>query len=134
MVFMRLFLLFTMVPIIELYILMKLGASFGVESTLLLVIGTGILGAYLAKREGTIAWLRIQREMSGGRFPGNELLDGFLVLIAGIVLLTPGLLTDIAGFIILFPVSRYFIRELIKKKIKKMMQSGQSNISFFIGG
>ena len=134
MVFMRLFLLFTMVPIIELYILMKLGASFGVEATLLLVIGTGILGAYLAKREGTIAWLRIQREMSGGRFPGNELLDGFLVLIAGIVLLTPGLLTDIAGFIILFPVSRYFIRELIKKKIKKMMQSGQSNISFFIGG
>ena len=134
MIFMKLFLLFTMVPILELYILMKLGASFGVESTLLLVIGTGILGAYLAKREGAIAWLRIQREMSIGRFPGNELLDGFLVLIAGIVLLTPGLLTDIAGFIILFPVSRYFIRELIKKKIKKMMQEGQSNISFFLGG
>ncbi|MCK5708418.1 MAG: FxsA family protein [Candidatus Aureabacteria bacterium] len=134
MIFVRLFLLFTLIPIIELYILMRLGASFGVEITLLIVIGTGILGAYLAKREGAAAWFKIQREMSSGRFPGNELLDGFLVLIAGIVLLTPGLLTDITGFIILFPGSRYLIREFIKKRIKKMMNTGRSNISFFIGG
>ena len=69
-----------------------------------------------------------------GRFPGNELIDGFLILIAGIVLLTPGLLTDIAGLIILFPVSRYFFRELIKRKIKRMLQTGHTNISYFIGG
>ncbi|MBN1521260.1 MAG: FxsA family protein [Candidatus Aureabacteria bacterium] len=130
--FFRLFLLFTLVPVIELAILIKLGAYYGVAPTLFLVVSTGVIGAFLARREGMNAWIRIQKEMLSGRFPGNDIIDGFLILIAGVVLLTPGLLTDILGLLILFPVTRAFFREMIKRKIKKMMQAGQSSLIFFI--
>jgi UPF0716 protein FxsA len=132
MILFRLFLLFTLIPIVEIYILMKMGAIYGVESTLLVVIGTGFLGAYLARREGSHAWQKIQQELTLGRFPGPEIIDGFLILISGVLLLTPGLLTDLAGFFILFPITRHFFKEWIKSKIKKMMQSGQTNITFLI--
>ena len=132
MLFIRLFLFFTLVPFLELYLLMKLGAAFGVEITLLVVLGTGFLGAYLARREGTLAWSRIKQELSANRFPGNEIIDGFLVLISGLFLLTPGLLTDISGLLILIPVTRIFFREWIKKKLKSMLATGHTNMTFFI--
>ncbi len=130
--FMRLFLLFTLVPILELYILVKLGTIFGVGMTLLMVIGTGILGASLSKREGLKVWFRIQEEMQNGRFPGNELLDGFLIFVAGVLLLTPGLLTDILGFLTLIPWTRSIFKEWIKGKVRKMMDSGHTDIIYFI--
>jgi len=130
--FLRLFLLFTLVPILELYILVKLGTRFGVGLTLLVVIGTGILGASLAKREGLKVWFRIQAEMQNGRFPGDELLDGFLILISGVLLLTPGLLTDILGFLTLIPWTRTIFKKWIKEKVRKMMDSGHTDIIYFI--
>ena len=130
--FLRLFLLFTLVPILELYILVKLGTIFGVGITLLVVIGTGILGASLAKREGLKVWFRIQGEMQNGRFPGNELLDGFLIFVAGVLLLTPGLLTDILGFLTLIPWTRDIFKKWIKEKVRKMMDSGHTDIIYFI--
>ena len=83
MILLRLFLLFTTVPILELYILLKLGEAYGAGVTLLVVIGTGFIGAYLARSEGSRAWQRIQQELVMGRFPGSEIIDGFLILIAG---------------------------------------------------
>ncbi len=129
---MRLFFLFTLVPILELYILVKLGTIFGVGMTLLVVLGTGILGASLSKREGLKVWFRIQEEMQNGRFPGNELLDGFLIFVAGVLLLTPGLLTDILGFLTLIPWTRAIFKKWIKGKVHKMMDSGQTDITYFI--
>ncbi len=130
--FIRLLLLFTLIPLFELYILIKIGSYFGIFTTILIVIGTGVLGAYLTKQQGFLVWLRIRNEMGQGRFPANELLDGLLLLIAGVVLLTPGLLTDIMGFILLFPVSQHAIREWMKKKLSDMMQNGQVRFSGFI--
>ncbi len=130
--FLRLLLLFTLIPLLELYILIRIGSYFGIITTILIVLGTGVLGAYLAKQQGFRVWLRIQTEMGQGRFPANELLDGLLLLIAGVVLLTPGLITDAMGFILLFPATQQAIREWMKKKLSGMMQNGQVRFSGFI--
>ena len=130
--FTRLLLLFTLIPLAELYILIEIGSRFGALTTIVIIIGTGILGAYLAKQQGFQVWLKIQGEIGQGKFPANELLDGLLLLIAGVVLLTPGLLTDLMGFIILFPVTRQHIREWVKKKLSDMIQSGKVKFSGFI--
>ena len=130
--FTRLLLLFTLIPLAELYILIEIGSRFGALTTIVIIIGTGILGAYLAKQQGFQVWLKIQGEIGQGKFPANELLDGLLLLIAGVVLLTPGLLTDLMGFIIPFPVTRQHIREWVKKKLSDMIQSGKVKFSGFI--
>ena len=127
--FIRLLLLFTLVPIMELYILFSLGERFGFFTSLIIVLGTGALGAYLAKSQGLIVWQKIQGELSQGRLPKNDLIDGLLLLIAGIVLITPGLLTDLAGFLILFPGTRMLIRIWIIKKLQTMTKNGNINIS-----
>jgi UPF0716 protein FxsA len=103
---------------------MLLGAVWAV----VLVLVTGALGAYLARQQGFRVWMRIQEEMNAGRFPAEDLLDGFLIFIAGAVLITPGLLTDILGFAILFPLTRQGIRNWIKNRFRGMMESG--NITF----
>jgi UPF0716 protein FxsA len=124
----RLLLLFTLVPIVELYILIRVGMLLGAVWAVVLVLVTGALGAYLARQQGFRVWMRIQEEMNAGRFPAEDLLDGFLIFIAGAVLITPGLLTDILGFAILFPLTRQGIRNWIKNRFRGMMESG--NITF----
>ena len=106
--FSKLLALFIGVPLLEVLILIKLGEVLGFWNTILLVIGTGVAGAYLAKLYGLTIWYDIQRDLSMGQMPSDKLMDGLLVLIGGIVLLTPGLLTDILGLALLFPGSRYF--------------------------
>ena len=130
--FTRLLLFFTLIPLAELFILIEIGSRFGALTTIVIIIGTGVLGAYLAKQQGFQVWLKIQGEIGQGKFPANELLDGLLLLIAGVVLLTPGLLTDLMGFIILFPVTRQYIREWVKKKLSDMIQKGQVKFSGFM--
>ena len=120
----KLVLLFTLIPLTELYILMKLGAHFGVGVTLLVVIGTGVLGAYLARLEGYRVMMNMKAEMNAGRMPADKIIDGVLVFVAGILLLTPGLLTDIFGFCVLFPVTRAHIKKWIMDNIKRSMSRG----------
>jgi len=127
----RLFLLFTLVPIVEIYILIQLGGMIGALETILLVIGTGFWGAYLARREGIRVWGNIQFEMKNGKLPGDELLDGFLIFIAGVVLITPGLLTDISGFLLLIPQSRAWFKQRIKKLIQEKMRMGRMRVDGF---
>lgn len=122
--FLKLFLLFTIIPTIEIIILIKLSTVFGIFSTLFLVIGTGLLGAFLARLEGLRVFFKIQTEMRAGRMPARDMLDGLLLLVAGVVLITPGLLTDIMGFVFLFPVSRKFLITYIMKKIEQSMNRG----------
>ncbi|RMF96900.1 MAG: FxsA family protein [Candidatus Schekmanbacteria bacterium] len=116
--FFKLFLLFTIVPIIELAILIKAGTIFGVFNTIAIVIITAIAGAYLVKLEGLNVLYRIQENISNGIFPAEELLDGLLIFIAGALLLTPGFVTDILGFLMVFPPTRRILKEIIKKYIK----------------
>ncbi len=112
----RLLLLFITVPLIELYLLVKVGEEVGAGPTIALVILTGILGAALARSQGRSILQNLQTDLQAGRSPTNELLDGFLVLVGGIVLLTPGLLTDLFGFALLIPA--------LRTPIRKRLQSG----------
>ena len=114
----KLFLAFTLIPLVEIYLLIKLGQNFGAITSILLVIFTGILGAYLARMEGLRTLFRIQETIREGRMPGEELLDALLIAIAGLVLITPGFITDVVGFLLLFPFTRMLAKNWLKERMK----------------
>jgi len=120
-----LFLLFTLVPLIEIAIIIKVGSQLGAIKTILLLILTGAVGAYLAKLEGFRVLRRIQDSLEDGRMPTEEMLDALLVLVAGILLLTPGFLTDVWGLCLLFPVTRAFIKIFLRRQLKNMINHSQ---------
>ena len=113
--FFRLLLLFTLVPLIELALLVKLGQMTSVTMTIGIVILTGIIGAYLARREGIKAWRRLEKSIREGVSPADELIDALLILIAGAVLITPGLLTDLFGFGLLISPMRRWVRNKLSR-------------------
>ncbi len=105
----RLILLFTLLPALELYLLLQLGAWIGPLPTFLLVLFTGTAGAWLAKREGLTVLLTLREELHRGIPPTVRLAEGLLVFIGGTLLITPGILTDFAGFTLIFPVTRRWL-------------------------
>jgi UPF0716 protein FxsA len=119
--FSKLFLIFVIVPIIELTLIIKVGSYIGAFNTVLVVILTAAIGAYMVKMEGIGVMYRIQKNMEEGIFPGDELISGMMILIAGALLLTPGFFTDVIGFVMLVPVSREFIKKIAKRYIKMKM-------------
>jgi UPF0716 protein FxsA len=104
-----LFLLFTVVPVVELYLLIKVGGLIGALPTIAIVLVTGAAGASLARWQGLAALQEIQRAMNEGRVPGQELLAGVLVLAGGLLLVTPGLITDVTGLLLLVPPVRRLV-------------------------
>ena len=123
--FAQLLFLFVVVPVVELYMLIRLGTLIGAMPTLGIVIITGIVGAALAKQQGFAVLRRIQTEMGSMQMPGDAMFDGVLVLIGGILLMTPGILTDIAGFLLLIPFSRDMLKFYIKNWVSRKIQSGE---------
>ncbi len=119
-----LILLFTVVPLVELALLIKIGQHIGVIYTLLVVLFTGVVGASLAKVQGFLVLKRISRELSMGIMPSDNLFDGALILIGGVTLLTPGFITDFTGFMVLIPFTRKIVKKAIKNKVKKFINSG----------
>lgn len=113
----RLILLFSIIPLIELMILIRIGTWLGALNTVLLVIATAIVGASLARRQGLATLWRIRQNLSMGKIPTEELLDGFLIIIAAIVLITPGILTDTFGLLLLIPVTRSWFKKLIRRRM-----------------
>jgi len=113
--FSRLLLIFIFIPIIELYLLIQLGARIGFAPTLGLIVLTGILGASLARQQGLSTLARIQNELKNGRPPTDELIEGAMIVVGGIVLLTPGILTDLFGFALMLPKFRKSIASSLKK-------------------
>ena len=120
-----LILLFTLVPLIELAILIKIGQHMGVAYTIGIVLLTGVAGAYLAKMQGLITLRRIQEDINQGIMPADKLFDGVLILCSGILLLTPGLLTDIIGFMGLIPLTRNLLKRWIKAKVEDIINQGK---------
>lgn len=106
----RLLLLFTIVPLTELWLLLWLGSVTSVGFTVLVVLVTGFLGATLARYQGWQTWQRIQLQLQRGEPPAAALVDGLMILIAGALLITPGLLTDATGFLLLMPPVRARLR------------------------
>lgn len=111
----RLFLLFTVIPLIELWLLFWVAQQTSWQFTVVLVLTTGFIGAALARWQGWRIVQRIQREMQQGKMPAGAMVDGLLILLAGVVLITPGVLTDCVGFLLLIPPCRaLFKRSLIR--------------------
>lgn len=123
--FAKLFVLFVAVPVIELFILVQLGTWAGVWITLALVLATGLLGAALAKRQGGLVLRAIRHDLAGGRVPAEHLLDGLLILIGGVLLLTPGLLTDLTGALLMLPPTRTRMKAAIRRWLEARIRSGQ---------
>jgi UPF0716 protein FxsA len=114
----KLFLLFTIVPLIELALLIKVGTSIGVLPTIIIVVLTGIIGAAIAKYEGLSIIYQIRTMLSQGNIPGDEMLDGLLLLVGGAMLLAPGFLTDILGYAMVIPFTRRIFRGYLKRYFK----------------
>ena len=127
--FIKLFLLFTIIPVIELTLLIKVGSFIGALNTVIIVILTALIGAYMVKLEGIGVMSRIRRSMEEGVFPAEELIDGMMILVAGTLLLTPGFFTDLIGFLIVFPVSRAFIKKIAKRYIRKKINPNEIEIN-----
>jgi UPF0716 protein FxsA len=123
-VLIRLFLLFTLIPILELALLLEVGRRIGILPTLVLVIGTGAAGAWLARREGSRTWRALRAEMRSGRMPASALLHGAAIFAGGLLLLTPGLLTDAFGFALLMPPSRTAILRAFRRRIEGAVRRG----------
>lgn len=131
--FIKLFLLFTIVPLTELALLIKVGGVFGVFHTVALVVFTGVLGAYLARSQGLRVLKEFNESINRNDVPTDPLIEGLLVLIAAVLLVTPGILTDIVGFSLIAPGIRKLAREYIKRKIQARPATapGQTGASWF---
>lgn len=129
--FIRLLILFTFVPITELYVLIEVGSMIGTMPTVALIFLTGVAGAYLARMQGFALINRIQNEMNQGRVPKGELLDGAMILVGGVLLLTPGFCTDLLGFSFLVPLTRNLYKGWLGRWLEKMAASGQVHIRRF---
>ncbi len=127
----KLFLLFSVIPVIELAILIEIASFMAIAPTVIIVILTAIIGAYMVRLEGLGVLYRIQNNMQQGTFPADELISGMMILIAGALLLTPGFFTDIIGFLMVIPVSRNFIKDIVKKYIEKNISSDDIHINRF---
>ena len=120
----KLFLLFTIVPAVELALLITIGTHIGTLNTIAIVIATGFIGAYMVRAEGLSVVTRLQRTMAEGAFPGEEILDGVMVLVSGALLITPGVMTDILGFLIVIPQTREPIKRVVKVYLKGKVYIG----------
>ncbi len=124
--FQRLLLLFIIVPILEIYLLITVGGFIGALPTILIIISTAIIGTYLLRAQGIATIQKAQSNLLQGQLPAFELLEGMLILIGGVLLLTPGFFTDTIGFIFLIPILRkYIILWWIKKKASEMTPNSQ---------
>jgi len=109
---------------LEVWLLVEVGDRIGALSTLLLLVGTGLAGVWLAQREGRRAWTEVQRQLQSGQPPGHALLNGLCVLAGGILLMLPGFLSDLAGLTLLLPATRPIYRRLLYRWLEKRMRGG----------
>ena len=114
--------LFIGVPFAEIYVLLQVGHAIGVLNTLALLVLVSIVGAWLAKREGLGVLRRMQAAIEAGRVPGTELVDGFLILLAAALMLTPGFLTDIVAIFLLLPPIRALVRRELRRRFARRIE------------
>ena len=119
-------LILIIVPIIEIALFIQIGGAIGLGWTLLVILATAMLGARAIRRQGIDALARAQAQMATGKPPMGEIVHGVLILMAGILLLTPGFMTDALGFLLLFPTTRLFVLELAAGFILPKLFSGFS--------
>ncbi|MEM6531763.1 MAG: FxsA family protein [Myxococcota bacterium] len=128
-----LFLLFIVVPAVELALLAEVGSQIGWLATIALIVVTGFIGAALTRVQGFEVLKRIQTESAAGRVPADAMVDGALVLFAGALLLTPGILTDAVGFALLLPPVRAILKKSLSKQVASRVSRGDTVVFFSRG-
>lgn len=118
----RLLFVLTVLPLVELALLLLLGKYTSVSFTLAFVIGTGVLGAVLLRYQGWQTWRNVQRDLQQGKVPTDSLVDGLMILIAGVLLLSPGVMTDLVGFTLLIPACRQWYRTRIVRWLRGQVE------------
>jgi UPF0716 protein FxsA len=126
----RVFLFFTFVPLLELFVLIKIGAHIGALNTILLVIVTAALGALLVRLQGLRTLRQIQSSLAQGQLPAEELVDGVLIFAAGILLLTPGVLSDLFALGLLFPYSRMHFKRWLRRRFDRAVAAGNLQLHY----
>lgn len=121
----KLLLLFILLPAIELVLLIEIGQFIGTLPTLALIIFSGVLGAFLARRQGIQVLTQMRTQLQAGQLPADSIFDGVIVLVAGALLITPGILTDTLGFLCLVPPTRRVIKRVIWSRIERSIRNGQ---------
>lgn len=117
----KLLVLLILIPFIELYIIIQIGEKIGFWPVLALILASGFLGTVMARSRGITVFKEVKREVARGRLPGARIIDGILIFTGGLLLMAPGVLTDILGLSVLFPGIRKFYRELIVYRLLKMI-------------
>lgn len=125
---MLLFFLFIVLPVVELALLIRIGARIGAMPTLGLVIATGFLGAALARQQGLQVLRRVRAETRDGRMPTEALIDGLIILLAAVMLITPGVITDAVGLLCLVPATRGIVKTLLWRWLERQVQRGRAQV------
>ena len=128
--FASILLLFIGLPLLELWALLAVGQHLGPLMTICIVIFTGVLGASLARWEGLRVLSNIQADLSKGQMPAPHLLDGLMIIVAGAVLITPGLITDAFGFLLLMPAFRYQVKQWLRKKLEHRIRGQNVKMTY----
>lgn len=108
---------FVVMPLVELAVILQIGRAIGVFETIALLVGVGVVGGWLVKREGVGVVRRLQATVAAGGMPGVELVDAFLILFAGALLLAPGVLTDLLALTLLVPPARAGVRGVVFRRL-----------------
>ena len=116
------------------FLLIEIGQRIGTLATLGLIVITGVTGAALARHQGLGALARLQRDLAEGRLPAEPLVDGVLILVAGAVLLTPGVLTDAVGFLLLVPPFRRLMMRVLTRRFERAVRRGTVGVQVGFGG
>jgi UPF0716 protein FxsA len=115
---------FILVPLAELYVILKVGDAIGVLWTVALLAADSVLGSVLLRAQGRSVWRRFNEALAGGRMPHREVVDGVLVVFGGAFLVTPGFLTDIVGLVLLIPPTRAVVRRLLVRRLGRRLTIG----------
>ena len=125
----RLFLLFTIVPAIELFLLFRVSEYIGSVETVVLIILTGILGSHMARQEGGAVLKKLLTEVQSGRSPAKEIVEGVMILAGGLLLVTPGVVTDLVGFSFIIPFTRKFlVTPILEFALRKMSVDANGSV------
>ena len=124
-----LFVLFVVVPLIEIYVLVQVGQVIGAGWTILLLVADAILGTWIIKHEGARAWRALRQALAEGRMPATELADGALILIGGTLMLAPGFVTDVFGILLILPFTRPLFRRLLAGVVASRLLIAPLNVT-----
>ena len=119
---------FVLMPLLELAVLLRVHQTVGMAATLAIVIVTGAVGAALARFQGLMTLRAIRMDLAEGRMPAPRLLDGLMILLAGALLITPGLVTDTIGFLLLVPALRRAIRGRLRRRLEQKLREGRVTV------